>query len=392
MAGERRYLGISEEVAFGFATDPIAYVDFLSASLDVPSEPFVFFEGAGSRGAVSVTSGPYIASGELQFAVDPANAAHFLKWAMGLYGRQGTDSSPPNTELASAAFVGDENIVVDSESGFAVDDYVQLNLGVYGDVVQIVALDADSASPFAWATTPLIHPHAEDVEVKRVTSPFTHLFQPTKDNALPSFTVRVGKDVFEHVFTGVTIDRIAFNVERGFLTCTFGVLAQKDFKGPINASPKSFPSTLYTFRQGSTFLSSVDISNQVEAFSLEVSNNLDSQSGVRMGSRFPREFHSNGVDVSGSLTLSFEDEDEYERFWGATTGAADIDPNFFTLEQWFTQGPNRMKLILGSAFWTQIATPVSGRGRISQEVQFKTIENSVWNAVHMEATNSKVSY
>ena len=392
MAGERRYIGISEEATFGVATDAAFYLDFLSANLDAPSEPLLFFEGAGSRGAPLVVPGPYTASGDLEIAVDPVQAIHFMKWAMGLYGRQGTDDTPPKTTLTADASAGNDAISVGDESNFAVDDYVQVNQGIYGDVVKIVALDSDSTDPYTWEITPLMHNQGTGNDVKRVEAPFTHMFQPTKGGNLPSFTVRVGKDFFEHVFTGATVDRLAFSVDRGILTCTVSIQAQKDFKGALNISPKTFPSNLLTFRQGTTFLDRVDISNSVESFALEVVNNIDAQAGVRMGSRFPREFPFGGVDVSGSLVLSFKNTDEYEKFWGAATGAVDQAPISFTLEQWFQSGSDRLKFILGSAYWTQVSTPVSGRDRMTQAVQFKTVEDSIWGAVHLEATNSRVSY
>ena len=388
MAGERRYLGIAEEGTFGTATAAVAFIDYLDSSLAAPSEPVVFYEGAGSRGFQVAVPGPYIPSGDLQMGVDPMNFVHFLKWALGRYGLVGTVNTPPETTLDGAAASGDTMVTVDDGTDFAVDDYIQIDGGILGDVGKVTAINAELIT----LDQPLLHAHFDGADVKRVTSPFTHIFAPNNESTLPSFTARIGKDVFEHVFEGATVDRLSFSVDRGFLTCSVSVQARKDSSVTLNAGSKSFNRDIYTFRHGTTFIAGVDETAAVEGFSLEIANNLDAEGGVRMGSRFPREFPVQGLDVSGSLSLAFDSADEYARFWGASGGPSEDGADTFKLEQVFNSGVNWLKFALESVYWTQVSTPVSGRGRITQGVEFRAMENPVWGAINIEAVNTKDRY
>ena len=198
--------------------------------------------------------------------------------------------------------------------------------------------------------------------------------------------------MFEHIFAGVTVDRLTFSADQGFLICKMSVQAQKDLRGDLNDGSKSFPSNLFTFRTAVTLVDDVDKSDNVESFQLDIANNLDSLAGVRFSSRFPQEFPVQGADVTGSLALAFAGTDEYRRFWGASNEPSESDVGSVKLEQQFQIGDNRLQFILGSVFWTQVSTPVSGRGRINQTVQFRAVEDSTWDVVHVEAINTKERY
>ena len=336
--------------------------------------------------------GPYIPAGDLQFGVDPIEAFHFAKWALGQYGVVGIEKTTPNaTTLTDVATNGDTTIEVAAQTGYQANDYVQVGLGVFGDTVKITALGTGQ-SPYTWTVTPLLNSHASGVAVKPVQAPFTHMFQPTDAKTLPSFTARIGKEVFEHVFSGAAVDRLSFNVERGFLTATASILAQKDSRAALHTGSKTFPTDMYSARNGRTIIAGTNVSSLSEGFSLDIANNLDGEGGVRMGSRFLQELLVQGVDVSGTLTLAFADSNEYARFWGGASEPQESGADTFVLEQWFTSGSNGAKFIIGAAYWTQVATPVNGRGRITQDVQFKSVDDRIWDVVHIEATNSKERY
>ncbi len=107
MAGESRYLAIGEESDFGILAQPVLFLDYLSASLEAPTDSLIFYEGASSRANSIAISGPYIPSGDIELGVDPIAAIHFLKWALGRYGHTGTAVSPAvETTLDGAASAG----------------------------------------------------------------------------------------------------------------------------------------------------------------------------------------------------------------------------------------------------------------------------------------------
>ena len=256
MAGEFRYLGVGEEGDFGTAVGASLFLDFLSTSLESPADSMIVYEGAGGRGPLLAVPGPYIPSGDIQLGVDIEDAIYFLKWVMGRYGTQGTDAgnSPPQTTLSAAVASDSTTGAVNSETDFSVGDYVQIDSGIGGDVVQISALDGGVGPTHDWVVTGLVNPHAPDSEVKSGVSPFTHMFRPTTSNALPSFTVQIGKGIFKHLFTGATIDRLSLSLERGFVTCTANLQCQKDSQVALNSASKSVTRNILTFRQRITLL------------------------------------------------------------------------------------------------------------------------------------------
>ena len=384
-----RYLAVGEESEFGLLAQPVAFLDYLSASLEAPSDPLLFYEGAGGRGNRVAVPGPYIPSGDLQFGVDPIEAIRFVKWGLGRYGHVGTAVSPAvETALDGEVDAGDTTVNVDDASSLSVDDYVQIGGGIGGDVGKITGISTNELT----LELGLMHPHADDSEVVKVESPFTHIFGPTAEIALPSFTARIGKNVFEHTFAGATVSGLRFSVDRGFLTCTVNVQAQKDSHAGLNAGGKSFPSTVYNFRQATTLIADVEESSNVESLELEIANGITAESGIRFGSRFTQEFPVEGIEVSGSLTLAFPDTDEYRRFWGSLNGAQESGASPFKLEQQFRSGDDWLKFIMASAYWTQVSTPVSGRGRITQAVQFVSLVDPIWDVINVEAINSKDRY
>ena len=389
MAGESRYLAIGEESEFGLLAQPAVFLDYLNAGLEAPTDPLIFYDGAGGRGNTIAAPGPYIPSGDLELGVDPVQAIHFLKWGLGRYGHTGTAVTPAvETTLDGDVAAGDTTITVDDASSLVVGDYVQIGGGVGGDVGKITAISSNDLT----IESGLLHPHPDGADIRKVTSPFTHIFAPTKERTLPSFTARIGKNVFEHTFGGATVGSLRFAVDREFLTCRVSVQAQKDIHFGLNSGGKSFPQAIYTSRQATTLIADVDESAIVEAFELEVANSITGESGVRFGSRFPKEFPIEGIEVSGSLTMAFQDPDEYTRFWGDAAGSQESGAIPFKLEQQFRDGDNWLKFIMASVYWTQVSTPVSGRGRITQAAQFMSLSDPVWDVINVEAINTKERY
>ena len=393
MAGERRYLGLGEETTFGTGVPATFFLDFLSSSLEAPSEPLIFYEGAGGRGQAISVPGPYIPSGDIEVGVDVVDALHLFKWALGRYGIEGTDDSPPSTTLAAAAEIGDTTISVNSETDFAVNDYIQIDSGIGADTVKIAALDGGAGPTYSWTISPgLLNVHSSDDAVKRVTTPFKHIFRPTQESTLPSFTARVGKGLFEHTFFGTAINSISFSVDRGILVVRASLLSQIDKNTALDSASKTFPSSLFLFRHGATAIDGVDRTSMVQSFSIQWSNNIDEAGSVRHGSRFPQKFPVQGVDVTGSLQLAFEDMAEYTRFWGGSGEPPEAGSGTFKFDQSFSIGADVLRFILGSALWTQVSTPVSGRDRILQEVSFKSIDDPSWDLITVEVTNNKERY
>ncbi|MBI4307157.1 MAG: hypothetical protein HY678_12640 [Chloroflexi bacterium] len=401
MAGEKRYLGIGEEATFGTAVAAAAFLDILRGELDVPSAPVLRYEGAGGRSSALVVPGPYVPQGDIEVGVDALKFPWLLRWGLGSWVATGTAVGGGSvTTLAAAAAAGDDTIEVAAEAGFQVGDIIEIG-GT--ECVKISAIDGGGGPTYIWTLTEALQKaHGNTEDVTEVEAPFTHAFSVTQDRTLPSFTARLGKQVFEHVFDGATIGSMTFSVERGFLVCRLSLVARKDAKAVLDSSAKSFPTNLFSFRGASATIDAGDIVSKVESFEMEVTNNLDSEAGVRHGSRFAREFPIGEFTVNGKLQMVFTTQDEYDRFWGQADSPADVDLTTYNLEVNYFYGtiPNtaeeyRIKFILPKAYHTQVGAPVNGRDRITQEISFEGQFNDdvAWRTpVSIQVLNEKYRY
>ncbi len=378
MAGEKRYLGLGEEAVFGTSVAATHFMDFMRCTLDAPSEPLLRYPGAGGRSDRVIVPGAYVPSGEVEVGVDPKVFGLPLRWGLGRWVTTGVlPGGGASTTVAVAAVAGAATLTVNTEAGFNVNDVIMVS-GT--ECVKIAALDGGGGPTYTWNLVGTLQKsHGIGEEVKEAVAPFTHAFYVTDMDALPSFTARVGKHYFEHVFEGATVGSLAFEVERGFLTARVGIVAERDSKEVLDGAAKSFPADLFSFREATATIDAASVLSKVEGFSLEVNNNLDEEGGVRHGSRFPKEFPVGEASVSGRLALAFKDQTEYDRFWGAVGAPSETDVTQYNLEVNYMCGaipgvapaaPYRIKFILPKGFHVRVETPVPGRERLVQQVSF----------------------
>ena len=100
---------------------------------------------------------------------------------------------------------------------------------------------------------------------------------------------------------------------------------------------------------------------------LTIENNVDSDSGKGIGSRFPCRLPVGARNVKFAGNLYFEDDTEYQKYWGAATGPSDdgmSDEEIVITIDSGTDGSIEFKI--PKAVYNSLATPPSGREEIIQ--------------------------
>lgn len=204
---------------------------------------------------------------------------------------------------------------------------------------------------------------------KSGTAPtITHTFVPAQAQLMDSFTAFIGKDVYEEVVTGCSIDSIDISVEKGIITASGNIVGGQDTKGDFGGAGGR---TLYTGgkfyspQDTSVLVGGTDTSAKIEGFKISINTNPEQQFAI--GSQFPARNFRGALEVTGEFTLSFFDTVELERFWGGTTGRTNT-VNMFNVT--FNIG-TELDIILPNAVYMNMSQPLAGRGRVQQTAQFK---------------------
>lgn len=405
-----RYVKIGLEDTFGVAAGTFPYVlDPTRIGLDAPSGGLEKYAGAsGTRMSRLVIPTQYIPQGSIEFGVPYDAIGLLLKIALGTWTSQGTAvGGGASTTLAANVAAAAGTIVVNDEAGFQAGDKIQLDDN-NGDpeVVEIQALDGGAGPTYTWTLAAAVQKaHSSGDDVVEVTSPYTHKFRPRTSSTvdLPSATLKVGRELMEHIFVGCVANSLEFSVESAFLMCTAEILAKKDTKSAVDTSQQDFASALISATQN-TFVgfrsgASEELTSYASQISLTMNNNVPAERAIRFGSRFPVKFRPGGFDLTGSFQIAFETLDEYTRFWGDSGGASDAsvtkDQMGIDFVENVVDGWPKLSFNMPKVFLSSVAAEVSGRDPLDQRVEFEALyDPSVgWGtALIVELKNSVSRY
>lgn len=200
-----------------------------------------------------------------------------------------------------------------------------------------------------------------------------HEIWATDERILPSFTARLGKDLFEHVFKGCVVGSFELSVSDEFAELTMSVVSQQDEKATLKAIadlslPDEYP---LSFVDSAVRLGSGldDISPDVREFTLSVDNGTDSSQGRGLGSRFPSRIPANERETTIDMTLFFGNLDQLERFWGGSDGPAAEGTAETELEFDLDAGDDGLATFrFPRVLFTSVAQAPSGRSEIEQSI------------------------
>ena len=195
------------------------------------------------------------------------------------------------------------------------------------------------------------------------TDPNTHEFYATPGSLLPSFTSRVGKDTFEHIFLGCTINKMSLNIENELLAGKLDIIAQKDKKGTLRTSLNEpdediFPLAFYNHL---LTVDGVDVSKDTKSYSLDYDNGIKADDGQGQGSRFPYGFRAGDGKMSLGLKLKDDTSARLEEYWGGASGPSN-DPHIpFEVLSAFNSGLfGNMEIKCPRCYYQKAPTDIKG--------------------------------
>lgn len=320
-----RYVGIGMEASDGTITnpEPFFYVDASEVGLDSPEEAELVVPSALGMTSRAKRGGAYIPGGDVVYNMDIRSIGWFL--LMGLTGHG-------------------------SGTGYVVTQ----------------EMEADDVTP---------------------TGYWIHEIWATTDRYLRPFCARVGRDEFEHVFENCAAGSLSFAVSRELIPLTMETNSARDFKAPGGVKSVDtildnlYPEYAMSFQDVSATVNAVDLSPRVMSLTGNINNNLDSERGVTIGSRFPRRHSSTGRDITMEMEMEFLDLDQKELFWGsagATEPSAEGSAEFpmeINFDAPYNDGDGVIKL--PKVFFSSVSTPQSGREDITQGVNATALDGEV---------------
>lgn len=230
---------------------------------------------------------------------------------------------------------------------------------------------------------------------------YKHTFTPADD--LKSFTLwlkRTGNQQIKIPYSVINSLELKQSVNDA-LRATAGILGQKDQIASDFGS--SSYSILDAFANHHLTVSIAGVTTgqaaQAHNTTINITNNFDVEKGRVHGSRFYTGLVPESRDVTGSFDVWFDDDSEYERFWGAAalTAPGSVATPVALIFNWDTgieaaTGYNYiLKVTIPGAIYESTTVNVSGRGM--QTVTFAAqYDTSATNEVSVELTNTETSY
>lgn len=411
-----RYAGFAEEWEPNQSPPPDAvyHVDIASATLDAPSDPQIVFPGGLGRGAVNHRPGAYSPTGNIVQGAVIQTIGWLFKWALGGYeytaGAAGTNAaqtitvtgSPDGGSFTLVDWRGNVSGSIDyNDDAETVEGVLEAlptigagNVSCSGGALPGTPVVCTFVGDLAEQPVPLLTvgtnglTGGSDPEVAVTTSTpgvlpdwNVHEIYAVNNNVLPTFCARIGKDLFEHVFSGCGINNLQLQSQNEFVMVTADVIAAQDHRDDIKAIadlllPDGYPLAFHevTVTQGAN-----GISCAVRNLELSIGNNLNAVYG--QGSRHPCHRIAGGRDVTLSMELLYDSLDHLQSFWGGTDGPAATGAQEFQMTLRLDAGADgEIDIALPRSIYTAVPTQPSGRDEITQSIATKAFET-----VHMLA-------
>jgi len=198
----------------------------------------------------------------------------------------------------------------------------------------------------------------------------THEMYGKDNNIIPSLCAHIGKDGFgEHIFSGLTINSVEIVIENDYILCTVDMVGAKDTKTTIKAIADLtlFNENLLSFVDASMTFGVGNYNCKVKSLTLNITNNADTEAGKGVGSRYPCRIPVAARDVNFSGNLWFEDDTEYQKYWGGASGISDDGPTNEAIVITIDSGDDgSIEINMPKAVYTNLAAQPSGRGEIVQ--------------------------
>jgi len=211
-------------------------------------------------------------------------------------------------------------------------------------------------------------------------SPVAYKHEFEISTPLPSYTFEIGHDVggYARQLAGCAIRSLEIAATaRELLSATIGVIAAKEAR--VTASTPTYEDLEpFVFHEGIVEIAGSQ-NNKVEGVTLTLENTIPDDDLV-LESQFRPRLHVLGIGITGTLSISFEDWTEVERFYGAAgatspqtaVGEASVKLTFTGPDTGSTvAGFEKYKLIyeVPKAVYNTISFNLDRRERIINEIE-----------------------
>jgi hypothetical protein len=207
---------------------------------------------------------------------------------------------------------------------------------------------------------------------------YVHVITATDDMEMSSATVRLGKDLYEHIFAGSALSQLTMTVERELATISLDMTGGADEKGTIEDEddlflPQEFPIPFHKVSFGwADYGSAAEAINcLVDSLTFTINNNADGEGGLGLNSRYPCKIYAGNLDIMVDLTLKFESTQAKEDFWGGATGPTD-DPTRKAAQIILDAGDfGDIQIDIPRCLINSVVHAPSGRARMTQAISLK---------------------
>lgn len=285
-------------------------------------------------------------------------------------------------ESASIDPAGDDKLIYEGMGGLD----RRAGLGVYSTAGDITLPLDDWATGWFWKWA------LGNYEVSgNEETGYTHIFSPAKTPLMHSFSAKIGKDVFEHVFLGNVVSSISLEVANEWALMTVSTVGAKDKKSTLDENIEYTEGTYFTAPMASLRKNNVDISASINSLTLSIETGANIEDSAGFGSRFPTKAFRGALVVNLEAELGFDSVEELIAFWGDNEGPSttNIDEFSYTL----SFGDN-LDFIFPRLVYTASGQPAEGRENIIQSVTARALYDDVnkEGPIIVSLTNNKESY
>lgn len=285
-------------------------------------------------------------------------------------------------ESASIDPAGDDKLIYEGMGGLD----RRAGLGVYSTAGDITIPLDDWATGWFWKWALGNYEVTGDEETG-----YTHIFSPATTPLMHSFSAKIGKDIFEHVFLGNVVSSISLEVANEWALMTVSTVGAKDKKSTLDENIEYTEGTYFTAPMASLRKDNVDISASINSLSLSIETGANIEDSAGFGSRFPTKAFRGALVVNLEAELGFDSIEELIAFWGDDEGPSttNIDEFSYTL----SFGDN-LDLIFPRLVYTASGQPAEGRENITQSVTARALYDDVnkEGPIIVSLTNNKESY
>lgn len=213
---------------------------------------------------------------------------------------------------------------------------------------------------------------------------------------LPTFTFAVGKELYQHNYTGITLDSLSMEYDDNFVVLGLDVIGGKDEKDddPATVGVCDLPESILTSLMSTFERGGSDITPDIEEFELEINNNIEVDDNIPAAERYPKIAFPQQLEITINMDISFSDLETLEAFWGGANGPTiEVEEEAILIEFVQEEGAKEITIKLPAAIAQSYSNPISGRDKIEQSISYQAIvDKEECSAAIVELINNQAFY